>query len=199
MLSVAAMPDLVGSRRQFADSETRLDITIQNNRKTLQKVSAGFILQMQQHLQCPIIPGLPDDVAKLCLALVPRCDWPVMSAVCKTWRSFMGSKEFLAVRKEAGKLEEWMYILADSSEGIEGHWEAWGVPGKKFMVLPPMPGSRKAGFGVAVLDARLFIVGGNFLGDDTKGVTDEVYQYDSRLNRYFSLLSLISFYFLFFY
>ncbi|THU50517.1 hypothetical protein C4D60_Mb06t21040 [Musa balbisiana] len=117
-----AVPGLLGFRRQFVDSEMQLNIPMQNSIATLQKVSDGLITQMQmqmemqmqiQDLNCPIIPGLPDDVAKTCLALVPRCDIPVMGAVCKTWRSFIQSKEFLTVRKYAKQVEEWIFILTE--------------------------------------------------------------------------------------
>lgn len=43
----------------------------------------------------PILPGLPDDVAKYCLALVPCSNFPAMAGVCKKWRSFIQNKEFI--------------------------------------------------------------------------------------------------------
>lgn len=192
-----AVPGLLGFRRQFVDSEMQLNIPMQNSIVTLQKVADGLITQTQmqmqmqmqiQDLNCPIIPGLPDDVAKTCLALVPRCDIPVMGAVCKTWRSFIQSKEFLTVRKDAKQVEEWIFILTGDAQGRESHWEVWGGSGEKLKVLLPMPGPpAKAGFGVAVLDAKLIIVGGYVVDAGTKCVSNDVYQYDSRLNRYSSL------------
>ena len=55
-----------------------------------------------------LLPGLPDDVAKHCLALVPRNYFQSMGSVCKLWRKFLQSKEFYVVRKLAGSLEEWI-------------------------------------------------------------------------------------------
>ncbi|CAL9055670.1 F-box/kelch-repeat protein At1g67480-like [Musa acuminata AAA Group] len=187
-----AVPGLLGFRRQFVDSEMQLNIPMQNSIATLQKVADGLITQMQMQMQMhPIIPGLPDDVAKTCLALVPRCDIPVMGAVCKTWRSFIQSKEFLTVRKDAKQVEEWLFILTGDAQGRESHWEVWGGSGEKLKVLLPMPGPAKAGFGVAVLDAKLIIVGGYVVDAGTKCVSNDVYQYDSRLNRW-SLLAKMS-------
>ncbi|XLT02743.1 hypothetical protein HN51_052094 [Arachis hypogaea] len=36
-----------------------------------------------------ILPRLPDDVSKYCLALVPHSDLPAMASVCKRWRCFI--------------------------------------------------------------------------------------------------------------
>ncbi|WOL11404.1 F-box/kelch-repeat protein [Canna indica] len=185
MLSVA-MPNIVNSKSQFVDSEMHLNLPSQ--KLNLQKVSVGFILQMQQDLHSPLIPGLPDDVAKFCLALVPRSEFPVMGAVSRTWRSFIKSKEFLTIRKEAGKQEEWMFILTSDADGKESHWGVWRGSGEKLKVLPPMPGPMKAGSGVAVLDAKIVIAGGYVVDEGTKCVSDDVYQYDSQLNRW-NLLS----------
>lgn len=133
---------------------------------------------------CPILPGLPDDVAKFCIALVPRSYFPVIGAVCKQWRSYVQSKEFLSVRREAGKLEEWLYVLTGCTDGKGSHWEVVNRLGNKQMPLPLMPGPVKAGFGVVVLDGKLLVVAGYVVDAGTGTVSSDVYQYDSRLNRY---------------
>lgn len=182
MLSLA-MPGFVGGRKRFADSVVQLNTPVHSDLAT-QKVSTGLTLQAPEELYCPVIPGLPDDVAKLCLVLLPRRDLPVISAVCKRWSSFIKSKEFLMMRKEAGKLEEWVYILTGNADGSGNHWEVLVGLGDKSKVLPPMPGPNKAGFGVVVIDANLFIIAGYSVDSGKECVSDDVYQYDSRLNRY---------------
>ncbi|KAL0421548.1 UNVERIFIED_CONTAM: F-box/kelch-repeat protein [Sesamum latifolium] len=77
----------------------------------------------------PILPGLPDDVSKHCLALVPRSNFPVMGAVSKRWRSFIKSKELITIRRLAGVLEEWLYVLTVDAEGKESHWELLVIAG----------------------------------------------------------------------
>lgn len=136
----------------------------------------------------PILPGLPDDVAKLCLALVPRANFPSMGGVCKRWRSFIQSKEFITVRKLIGVLEEWLYVLTMDNEGGESHWEVLDCLGKKHRSLPLMPGPAKAGFGVVALNGKLLVMAGYSLVDGTGSASAEVYQYDSCLNRYVILL-----------
>ena len=140
---------------------------------------------------CPILPGLPDDVAKHCLALVPRSNVPAMGGVSKRWRSFIQSKEFITVRKLAGMVEEWLYFLTMDSEGEGSHWEVMDCLSHKCRSLPPMPGPGKAGFGVVVLNGRLLVMAGYSAVDGTALTSAEVYQYDSFLNRYVFLLHSI--------
>lgn len=138
----------------------------------------------------PIIPGLPDHVAKTCLALVPRREFPSMGLVCKKWRSFLGSKEFLLERKLGGTLEEWIFILTTGAGKKESHWEAIDSLGNKQRSLPLMPGPLKSGFGVAVVDGKLLIVGGYSVAGGFGAVSAEVYQYDSCLNSWSKLRNM---------
>ncbi|RWW10495.1 hypothetical protein GW17_00025956 [Ensete ventricosum] len=167
---------LLGARKGFVDLEVQLHVPVQTN--------LALTPQASQELYCPVIPGLPDDVAEFCLTLVPRRDLPVIGAVCKRWMSFIKSKEFLAIRKEAGKLEEWVYVLTGDADGRENHWEVLVGSGEKGKVLPSMPGPVKAGFGVVVVDANLFIIAGYLVDIGKECVSNGVYQYDSRLNRF---------------
>jgi hypothetical protein len=131
-----------------------------------------------------IVPGLPDDVAKYCLALVPRRYLPAMGAVCKKWRSFLKSQEFITVRKLAGLLEEWLFVLTMDSEGKESHWVVLDCLGLKRQLLPPMPGSTKAGFGVVVLNGKLLVMAGYSVIEGTGTASADVYEYDCYLNRF---------------
>ncbi|CAA0832667.1 F-box/kelch-repeat protein [Striga hermonthica] len=138
----------------------------------------------------PILPGLPDDVSKLCLALVPRSDFPAMGAVSKRWRSFIQSKEFTTVRKLAGMLEEWLYILTLDAEGKESHWEVLDCLGNKHRRLPAMPGPVKAGFSVVALNGKLLVIAGYSVVEGTSSVSADVFQYDPCLNRWSKLASM---------
>ncbi|KAI8002207.1 F-box/kelch-repeat protein [Camellia lanceoleosa] len=55
------------------------------------------------------------------LSGLPRSDFPAMGCVCRPWRSFMQSKEFITVRRLAGLLEEWLYVLTMDGEGKGSH------------------------------------------------------------------------------
>lgn len=147
----------------------------------------------------PVLPGLPDDVAKHCLALVPRSNFPAMGAVSKKWRSYLRSKELISVRKLAGAVEEWLYILtSDSEEGKESRWEVVDCLGRKNRDLPAMPGLPKLGFGVVVLNGKLLVIGGYSVINGAAFASPEVYQYDSCLNRFVSFRFLRCSFFLLF-
>ncbi|CAM8881888.1 unnamed protein product [Rhodiola kirilowii] len=137
-----------------------------------------------------LLPGLPDDVAMHCIALVPRSNLPIMGGVCKKWRSFIRSKEFITVRRLAGVLEEWLYVLTMEAEGRESHWEVLDCFGNKHRVLPPMPGLSKVGFGVVVLNGKLLVMAGYALVDSSGSVSSDVYQYDSCLNSWSKLANM---------
>lgn len=157
---------------------------IHQNNPSCSKCNAGLTPQASDDLECPILPGLPDDVAKHCLSLVPRSSFPAMGAVCKKWRSFIRSKEFLMVRKLAGLLEEWLYVLTRDGEEKASCWEVFDYLGHKNKTLPPMPGPEKADSEVVVLNGKLLVIAGYVLVDGARSASADVYQYDPFLNRF---------------
>ncbi|XP_054787280.1 F-box/kelch-repeat protein At1g67480 [Prosopis cineraria] len=181
------MPDFGTGKKRFTESNMCFTNLISQDTPNLSKSNQYLTSEVLDEEDSPILPGLPDDVAKHCLALVPRANFPAMGGVCKRWRSFIQSKEFITVRKLAGVLEEWLYILTTDSEGGESHWEVLDCLGQKHRSLPPMPGPVKAGFGVVVLDGKLLVMAGYSLVDGTGSASAEVHQYDSCLNSWGTL------------
>ncbi|XP_042502526.1 F-box/kelch-repeat protein At1g67480 isoform X2 [Macadamia integrifolia] len=113
-----------------------------------------------------------------------------MGAVSKRWRSVIQSKEFITVRKQAGRLEEWLYVLTGDTDGKGNHWEVLGCLGNEHQLLPPMPGPVNAGFGVVVLDGKLLVIGGYLECEGAGVVSSAVYQYDSCLNSWSTLANM---------
>lgn len=184
------MPDLVRGKKRLAESNMFFTNSAQQDAATRSKSSSLLTAQATHDFHSPILPGLPDDVAKYCLALVPRSDFPAMGGVCRPWRSFMQSKEFITVRRLAGLLEEWLYVLTTDGEGKGSHWEVLDCLGQKHRDLPPMPGPVKAGFGVVVLNGKLLVMGGYSMIDGTGIASGDVCQYDSCLNRWSKLADM---------
>ncbi|KAI3696445.1 hypothetical protein L1987_79460 [Smallanthus sonchifolius] len=149
--------------------------------KLVQKTNSRFH-SIDDDFDCPVLPGLPDDVAKYCLALVPRSYFPTMGGVSRRWRSFIKSKEFITVRKLSGLVEEWIYVLTMDTKGDGTHWEVLDCLRNKQAVLPQMPAPVKAGFGVVVLNGKLIVMAGYSMVDGVGSVSSDVYQYDSCLN-----------------
>lgn len=182
------MPGFVAGKKRFTESNMCFTNLINQDTPIRSKSCHCLTSEVFDKEDSPILHGLPDDVAKHCLALVPRANFPAMGGVCKRWRSFIRSKEFITVRKLAGVLEEWLYVLTMDSESAESHWEVLDCLGQKHRSLPPMPGPEKAGFGVVVLNGKLLVIAGHSVIDGTDSASAEVYQYDSCLNWYVILL-----------
>lgn len=145
-------------------------------------------LLSENFMDDPLIPGLPDDVAKQCLAFVPRARFPSMGSVCKKWRFVVQSKEFITVRRLAGMLEEWLYVLTTNAGGRKSQWEVMDCLGQKLSSLPPMPGPAKTGFKVVVVDGKLLVIAGCSMINGSHVASADVYQYDTCLNRFVSFL-----------
>lgn len=137
-----------------------------------------------------LIPGLTNDVAKLCLALVPRLDFPAMSCVSRTWKALLQSKEFYFVRKSAGTLEEWLYALVEVPGSRIMRWQVLSPDCNKWKSLPAMPGPAKVGFGFAVIDGKLLVIGGSSEESNGSKAVGDVLKYDSALNRWSKVASM---------
>ncbi|GAA0139549.1 hypothetical protein LIER_01071 [Lithospermum erythrorhizon] len=145
--------------------------------------------RVTNHLHRSILPGLPDDVAKHCLALVHRSYSPSMGAVSRRWRSLIGSNEFMTVRRLAGVVEEWIYILVADADGNGSHWEVqdcW----RKHHQIPPMPGHVRDGFNVVVINGKLLVIAGYLIKNGPTSASADVYQYDTCLNSWSKLADM---------
>lgn len=178
------MPNFDCKKKKFSASTMCFSDTVQHGTLNSSKNSSFMSSPKTDDYYSPILPGLPDDVAKYCLALVPRFSFPAMGGVSKCWRSFIKSKELITVRKLAGLLEEWLYVLTMLDDGKGSRWEVIDHLGGKHHVLPPMPGPVKTGFGVVVLNGKLLVIAGNSVIDGTGCASADVYQYDSCLDRF---------------
>lgn len=179
------------SKKRFLDTSMSFCTLITHeNHQVYSKSNLLLASRGSDDIDSSILPGLPDDVAKYCLALVPRRYLPAMGAVCKKWRSFLKTKEFITVRKLAGLLEEWLFVLTMDSEGKESHWVLLDCLGLKRQLLPPMPGSTKAGFGVVVLNGKLLVMAGYSVIEGTGTASADVYEYDCYLNSWSKLSSM---------
>lgn len=172
-----------GSDVCFADS-------IQQDTQSSSISASRLTSRATDDLHRAILPGLPDDVAKQCLALVPRSYFPSMGAVSKKWRSLMRSKEFMTIRRLAGVGEEWIYILVADADGNGSRWEVHDRLGKQHHQLPPMPGHVKDGFNVVVLNGKLLVVAGSVIKNGARTASADVYQYDSCINSWSKLASM---------
>lgn len=133
--------------------------------------------------QCPLLPGLPDDLAIACLIRVPRADHWKLRLVCRRWFRLLAGNYFYSLRRRLGLAEQWVYAVKCDRDGRV----SWDVldPGRgAWRALPPVPGeyADAAGFGCAVLGGcHLYLLGGR---DPRKGPMRRVVFYSARNNRW---------------
>ncbi|KAB2052375.1 hypothetical protein ES319_A12G116600v1 [Gossypium barbadense] len=132
--------------------------------------------------QEPLIRGLPDDIALLCLARVPREYHTVLKFVSRRWRDLVHGEGLHAHRKKHNLDETWIYALCrDKFEQVccyvldpNSSRRSW----KQMRELPSRSLLRK-GVGFEVLGKRLYLMGGCRWSEDA---TDETYCYDASKN-----------------
>lgn len=132
--------------------------------------------------QEPLIHGLPDDIALLCLARVPREYYTVLKFVSRRWRDLVHGEGLHAHRKKHNLYETWIYALCrDKFEQVccyvldpNSSRRSW----KQMRELPSRSLLRK-GVGFEVLGKRLYLMGGCRWSEDA---TDETYCYDASKN-----------------
>ncbi|CAM6128849.1 unnamed protein product [Calypogeia fissa] len=138
-----------------------------------------------------LIPGLPDDVAQMCLALVHREDFPSVRKVCKAWWDLISTREFYRTRKGVGTLEEWLYVLTVAKDTKSTQWEVLNPKQKgDWRVLPRMPGPGKVGSGSIVVNEKLLVIGGLVMDDKEAYVSPDVYIYDPVLDNWTKVASM---------
>ncbi|KAA8533297.1 hypothetical protein F0562_033170 [Nyssa sinensis] len=184
------MAGLVCGKKRLTESNMWFSSSVQQDNPTRSKSNSCLTSQGADDFHGPILPGLPDDVAEYCLALVPRSNFPAMGGVRKRWRLFIQSKEFITVQKLAGMLEEGLYVLVMDAEGKGSHWEVLDCFGDKHQLLRHMPGPVKAGFGVVVLNGKLLVMAGCSMINGTGLASADVYRYDSCHNSWSQLANM---------
>ncbi|KAG8070367.1 hypothetical protein GUJ93_ZPchr0006g44437 [Zizania palustris] len=133
--------------------------------------------------QCPMIPGLPDDLAVACLIRVPRADHWKLRLVCKKWFRLLAGNYFYGLRRRLGLAEQWLYAVKCDGDGRVS-WDVLDPGHRAWRALPPVPGEYASAveFGCAVLGGcHLYLFGGR---DPRRGPMRRVVFYSSRSNRW---------------
>ncbi|KAH9327754.1 hypothetical protein KI387_007932 [Taxus chinensis] len=129
-----------------------------------------------------LIPGLPNDIAFLCLSRVPRQYHHILKFVSKNWRDFLTSESLFQYRQSVGIADSWIYALCrDSSEYV--HCYVLYPARRRWKELPGLPDACSKRFGMTceVLGRRLFLLGGCGWSEEA---TNEVYCYDPLSNKW---------------
>lgn len=140
--------------------------------------------------QSPLICGLPDDIALICLARVPRKYHTVLKCVSRRWRDLVSSEEWHAYRQKHKLDEPWIYALCrDKSEQVCCYVLDPSSTRRSWKLIDGFPSRslRRKGMAFAVLGKKVYLLGGCGWVEDA---TDEVYCYDASTNRWSEVSSL---------
>ncbi|XP_072989023.1 F-box/kelch-repeat protein At1g30090 [Typha latifolia] len=115
---------------------------------------------------CPLIPGLPDDVALNCLLRLPVETHVTCRLVCRRWHHLLANKEcFFMQRRALGFRDPWLFTLAFHRCTGKIQWQVLDLTHFSWHTIPAMPCRDRAcprGFGCIAIppDGTLLVCGG---------------------------------------
>ncbi|XP_016433856.1 F-box/kelch-repeat protein At1g16250-like [Nicotiana tabacum] len=140
---------------------------------------------LMETIHQPIIPGLPDDLALRCLAMISHGYHGILETVCREWRKLFHSAEYSNYKAREGWCGNWLFVL---TEGSENQWIAYDPEADRWHPLPRVPTShpkqKHLGFSCACVSNKFLLIGGTYEASDQvfsrqKALTtNEVFQFD---------------------
>ncbi|WOL04257.1 hypothetical protein Cni_G12978 [Canna indica] len=130
-----------------------------------------------------LICGLPDDIAILCLARVPRRYHHVLRCVSRKWRNLLCSEEWHFCRRKNNLEETWIYVVCRGNLDKYVCYVLNPDPtGRSWELIQriPTPCSKKYGISVESVGKKMYLLGGCSWHE----VTDDVYCYDASANKW---------------
>lgn len=115
-----------------------------------------------------LIPLLSEDVALSCLARVPRCHYPILSLVSKTFRSLPTSPLLYATRALVGATENILYVAIRIPPESGACWFTLlhrtlsnSTNSKMLVPIPSCPSPSLVGSAYVVVDSEIYVIGGS--------------------------------------
>ncbi|KAJ6373326.1 hypothetical protein OIU76_027628 [Salix suchowensis] len=135
----------------------------------------------------PLIPGLPDEVAELCLLYLPYPHQALARSVSSSWNRAITDPAFLVSKRSLSLSLPYMFVLAFHKSTARIQWQALDPRSSRWFVLPPMPCPKTVcppAFACASLprQGRLLVLGG--MRSDTETSMDSTFIYRSSTNQW---------------
>ncbi|KAK4757907.1 hypothetical protein SAY87_019208 [Trapa incisa] len=135
----------------------------------------------------PIIPGLPDDIAELCLLRVPYPYQTLAQSVSSSWRRVIRGPSFLLARRSLSFSLPYLFVFAFHKPTARIRWQALDPRSGSWFVLPPMPAPKASSppsfaFASDPSRGKLFVLGG--ARTDSESPLDGVVMYQASINRW---------------
>lgn len=114
----------------------------------------------------PLIPGLPDDIAELCLLHIPYPYQTLVRSVSSSWNSAITNPSFRLSKTTLSLSLPNLFVLAFHKSTFRIQWQSFDPRSRRWFVLPPMPCPKDVsppGFACASLplQGKLFVLGGS--------------------------------------
>lgn len=137
------------------------------------------------------IPGLPDDIAELCLLRVPYPYQALMRSVSSSWNRVIKDPSFLLSRNALSLSLSYLFVFAFHKPTARIQWQVLDLRSGRWFVLPPMPAPKASSppsfaFASAPRQGKLFVLGG--ARTDSESPLGSVIMYQASTNRW-SLLA----------
>ncbi|KAJ6434749.1 hypothetical protein OIU84_000063 [Salix udensis] len=141
----------------------------------------------EKHGVEPLIPGLPDEVAELCLLYLPYPHQALARSVSSSWNRAITDPAFLVSKRSLSLSLPYMFVLAFHKSTARIQWQALDPRSSRWFVLPPMPCPKTVcppAFACASLprQGRLLVLGG--MRSDTETSMDSTFIYRSSTNQW---------------
>ncbi|KAM1022581.1 hypothetical protein ACFX15_042696 [Malus domestica] len=135
----------------------------------------------------PLIPGLPDEVAELCLLYLPYPYQALVRSVSASWNRAITGPSFVLCKKSLSLPLPYLFVLAFNKSTARIQWQALDPRSGRWFVLPPMPCPKAAcppGFACASLprEGTLVVAGG--VRSDTECSMETTFVYRTSTNQW---------------
>ncbi|KAK6912433.1 Kelch repeat type 1 [Dillenia turbinata] len=129
----------------------------------------------------PLIPGLPDEVAEICLLHLPYPYHVLVRSVSCSWNKLISNPSFLLSRKSLSLPLPFLFVFAFNKSTASIQWQALDPRSGRWFLLPPMPCPKSvcpSGFACASipLQGTLVVLGGMRTDSRTTMRTNFIYR-----------------------
>ncbi|KFK32651.1 hypothetical protein AALP_AA6G270800 [Arabis alpina] len=91
--------------------------------------------------QQPLIPGLPNDIAELCLLRLPYPYHALFRSVSSSWNKTITNPRFLFSKQSLSLSSPYLFVFAFNKSTSKIRWQALNLESGRWFILPPMPNS----------------------------------------------------------
>ncbi|EFJ13150.1 hypothetical protein SELMODRAFT_182085 [Selaginella moellendorffii] len=132
-----------------------------------------------------LIPGLPNDLACVCLACVPLWQHGRLRSVCRSWNAALSGDFIIQLRRKLGKGEEFLYLFRDDPSLCRG--EVFDPRAQLWSTFSPMPCNPSrysmSNFECVAAGQQLYVLGGSLFDArnfpmDRPVASSSVFKYD---------------------